>query len=192
MNVNFPIPEDNYLESFQQFDSLALSYESASSSYGWLNVDDRWIRDRYVDDDIDTSFFDWRRIALPYREAVAGYYAKKYPELPISAKPDDLKYFFSASEFGFNSGCEFDTDGNEVKEVYAFSLGPWPAFRNCLIEHDPGEAAQLAAVIFRQTANDWRPVGNRDVQNPLIFLKGLQAGNAVRQNVRFTLFRLQR
>jgi hypothetical protein len=190
--MRFPVPEDGYREALSHFNSLASLYERANSSYGWSEVADRWVRDNYVEANIDTDFFDWQRIDLPYREAVASYYAKKYPELPISAEPRELKYFFSASEFSTSAGSEFSRDGKDEKEIYAFNLGAWSAFRNCLIEHDPDEAAHLATVISEQTANDWRPVGRRDIKDPLLFLKRLQAGVAVRENVRFTLYRLQR
>ena len=187
--MEFPEVEKDYRKALSNFDDLARVYTKYGSY--WEKSNGQWVQPGYVAEDIDTDFFDWHRIALPYRKAVASYYQKNYPELPISAEPDDLMYFFGGSEFTLFSGGEYHDEAHGTKEIHAFWLGPWPVFRNCLIENNPEEAAHLAAVIFQETEGDWRPVGNRDAKDPLVFLKGLQAGKSSRSNVRFTLYRLQ-
>lgn len=191
--MEFPAVETGYFEAKLDFERQATPYEFATIESTWSDENGVWARSPYDDALIDTSFFNWERIDEHYRQAVAGYYLRRYPELPMSSEPADLKYFFCGREFAAFAGSQFgDELPNGVRELYAFSLGPWPAFRDCLIANDPMEAAHLAAVVREQTANDWKPVGHRDESDPLKFLHQLQAGRSVSDNVRFTLYRLQR
>ena len=186
----FPNIEQNYLDDLLAFQSNARRYGEPLIRSHWELLDGVPVRNLYDETVLDKAFFDWCRIGEQVRIAVASYYRRKYPAFPISADPNDLTYFFAGREFDFSVGQDV-TATDDSKDIYAISLGAWPDFRNALIEHHPEEAAHLASVVFKGTAGDWRPVGNRDESDPLKFLKGLQAGNAVRENANFSLFRLQ-
>ena len=186
----FPNIEQNYLDDLLAFQSNARRYGEPLIRSHWELLDGVPVRNLYDETVLDKAFFDWSRIGEQVRIAVASYYRRKYPAFPISADPNDLTYFFAGREFDFSVGQDV-TATDDSKDIYAISLGAWPDFRNALIEHHPEEAAHLASVVFKGTAGDRRPVGNRDESDPLKFLKGLQAGNAVRENANFSLFRLQ-
>jgi hypothetical protein len=185
----FPKIEDDYLTKLTEFEQGAAEYWKSSLKVSWELVDGRPVHVGADLSKINREFFDWRKIETPYREAVASHYQEKYPAFGVTAEPENLQLFFAANEFGFSTTDVTVEDG--TKDIHNFALGAWPKFRDALIANNEREAAHLAAVIFEDTAQDWKPVGDRSMEDPMKFLHHLQSGKSVQSHVKFTLYRLQ-
>ena len=188
--MRFPKIENDYIQSLADFEAGASRYGSANDGVYWELIDGKPVHVGVDRSKIDRNFFDWRKIELVYRAAVANYYVKNYPAYEVSSDAEVLQEFFCAGEFKLFLA----TDVTEVKSdqnIHNFSLGAWPSFRDALITNSETEAAHLASVIFESTKLDWKPVGTRSLKDPLEYLRGLQAGNAVRRHANFSLYRLQ-
>lgn len=130
--------------------------------------------------------FSWERLPETLRVAIADYYDSTAPGYPISSAAKDLQYFFWGDEFTLHM-WEDVVGAKQNPSVNGITLAGWPTFRDWLIREEPGEAALLGSKIH--TFSD---KGKRELDDPLAYLKSLQASKDTYLYAGYALWRLQR
>lgn len=160
-----------------------------SSIPDWEIEDGVARRIQFTPDMVYRDFFDWSRIPLVMRKVVAEKFASIMPNYEISSDPTTLEAYFAGQEF---FRLIFDAFGEDMYSTSRDLIRTiWPGLRNTLIEFYPEIADDLACAIYNETRYDWKPVGDREATDAIVFLKRLQAGRASVRHGAFALYRLQ-